>query len=171
MHLIITQMVSQDVQKCPKWGPNRYLKSSNSLKSKQKMKSNDNITIYYTLDRLGHHKSADLPFKHRRKSRLQSKHVFWCFKWQKISKSDPKSCPKGYPKWIKNHKKSVLGPSRVHLCASVTHLIAKWCPSTSKRTQNGHLGTLKGAKNSTESNNQVYNKQMYIFLFSYCFRS
>ena len=68
----------------------------------KKVKSNENITIYYTFDRLGHQKSADFPFKNRWKSRLQSKHVFWCLKWQNISKSGPKWSPQGHPKFIKN---------------------------------------------------------------------
>ena len=50
------------------------------------MKSNENITIYYTFDRLGHQKSADFPFNNRWKSRLNSKHVLQCFKSQKYQK-------------------------------------------------------------------------------------
>ena len=76
---------------------------------------------------------------------------------------------KGDPKSFKNRWKSSLGPSRVPLCASVTHLIAKWCQNGAQGPprwpKNGHLGTIKGAKNSTTSNNQVYNKEIYIFHF------
>ena len=49
----------------------------------------------------------------------------------------PKMMSKGVPKMYQQSIKSILGPSRVHLCASMTHLIAKRCP-------NGAQGSPKG---------------------------
>ena len=85
-------------------------------------------------------------------------------KYQKMTQN---GVQRGTQNVLKNHWKSILGPSRVHLCASVTHLIAKWCQNGAQGPprwlKNGHLGTLKGAKNSTKSSYQVYNKEIYIF--------
>ena len=67
--LKIIKLVPQDVQKCPKWGPNRTWNHQIHEKIK-KCKSNENTIIYCTFDRLGHHKSADVPFKNRWKSYL-----------------------------------------------------------------------------------------------------
>ena len=97
------------------------------------MKSHENTSIYNTFDRLGHQKSADFQLKNHQTSCLQSKHVFWCLKCQEIPKNYPTLCPEGPTKFIKNRETSPLGPSRVPLCASVTHLISKWC-------QNGTQG-------------------------------
>ena len=96
------------------------------------MKSNENLSIYNIFERLGHHETTNFPIKNHQKSCLQFKHTFWRSKWQKISKSDPKWCPKGHPKSIKNHPKSILGPSRVPLNASVSHLITKMVPKWSQ---------------------------------------
>ena len=109
------------------------------------MKSNENLSIYYVFERLGHHESANFPIKNHQKSCLQSKHAFWHPKSQKISKSDLKWSPMGDPKSIKNHWKSILAPSRVPLSASVPDLItemvskdlqmdSKWFPGDPKRT-------------------------------------
>ena len=86
------------------------------------------MRIYYTFDRLQRLNSQDCPNKIHQNSCLQSKQAFVHFKSQKIWKSDPKWSPEGDPKSIKNHEKSILGPSRAPLCASLLNLITKMVP-------------------------------------------
>ena len=73
---------------------------------------------------------------------MQSKQAFVHFKSQKIWKSDPKWLPEGDPKSIKNHEKSILGPSKAPLCASLLNLITKIVPKDPKMIENCHLVTL-----------------------------
>ena len=55
--------------------------------------------------------------------------------------------PKIHQKSLKIHPGTFQGPS-VCICGPFDcKMMPKWCPRTSKWTQNGHLGTLKGAKN------------------------
>ena len=49
---------------------------TNFMKKSKKVKSNENATIYNTFDRLGHHKSAEFPFKNHENPWLHTKHVF-----------------------------------------------------------------------------------------------
>ena len=42
----------------------------------------------------------------------------------------------------KNHEKSILGPSRAPLCASLLNLITRMLPKDTHMTENGHLVTL-----------------------------
>ena len=72
-----------------------------------------------------------------------------------------KGVPKMYQKSLKIHPGTFQGPSVCIRDPLDCKMVPKWCPRTSQMTQNGHPGTLKGAKNSTESTNQVYNKQIY----------
>ena len=94
----------------------------------EKVKSHENISIYYTFERLDHQKSQDFPIKINQNSCMQSKQAFVQFESQKIWKSDPKWSPEGDPKSTKNHEKSILGPSRAPLCASLLNLITKMVP-------------------------------------------
>ena len=73
---------------------------------------------------------------------MQSKQAFVHFKSQIIWKSNPKWSPEGYPKSIKNREKSILGPSRAPLCASLLNLITRMLPKDPHMTENGHLVTL-----------------------------
>ena len=73
---------------------------------------------------------------------MQSKQAFVHFKSQKIWKSDPKWSPEGNQKSIKNHEKSILGPSKAPLCASLLNLITKIVPKDPKMIENCHLVTL-----------------------------
>ena len=51
-----------------------------------------------------------------------------------VAREDPKS--------IKNQEKSILGPSRAPLCASLLNLITRMLPKDTHMTENGHLVTL-----------------------------
>ena len=74
-----------------------------------------------------------------------------------------KGKPKIHQKSLKIQLGTFRGPS-VCICDPLDcKMLPKLCPRTFKCTQNDHLGTLKGAKNSTKSNNQVYNREIYIF--------
>ena len=106
-----------------------YLKTSQSVQNEaprgtwshqnnenvEKVKFHENINIYYTFDWLGHQKSADVLSTNLQKSCLQSKHLFWCFKWREISKSDPTWSPKGDPESTKNPFWDLPGSLCVHL--------------------------------------------------------
>ena len=81
----------------------------------KKVKSNENMTIYYTFEGLGHQNSPEFPFKNQQKTWLQSKCHFGLFKSEKIWKSAPEGSPMGDPKSIKNHWKSILVPSECTL--------------------------------------------------------
>ena len=107
-----------------------------------KMRSHENINIYHTFERLDHQKAQDFPIKIHQNSCMQSKQAFVHFKSQKIWKSDPKWSPEGDPKSIKNHEKSILGPSRAPLCASLLNLITKMVPKDPQMIENCHLVTL-----------------------------
>ena len=107
IHQKITKMVSQDFPKSPKWGPKRYPKSSKS----EKVKSNENINIYYIFEGLGHQNSPEFPCRNQQKTWLQSKCDFGLFKSEKIWKSDPERSPMGDPKSTPNCWKSILVPS------------------------------------------------------------
>ena len=48
----------------------------------------------------------------------------------------------GNPKSIKNHEKSILGPSRAPLSASLLNLITKMVPKDPQMIENCHLVTL-----------------------------
>ena len=76
-----------------------------------------------------------------------------------------KGVPKMYQKSLKIHPGIFQGPSVCIRDSLDCKMVPKWCPRTSQSTQNGHLGTLKGPKNSTKSNHQVSNKQIYIVHF------
>ena len=75
------------------------------------MKSNENTSICYTFEGLGHQNSQEFPFKNQQKTWLLSKCDFGLLKSEKIWKSDPEWSPIGDPKSIKNHWKSILVPS------------------------------------------------------------
>ena len=72
----------------------------------------------------------------------------------------------GLQRGTQKSSKIIENPSRVHLCASVTHLIAKmvnkWCPRTSKWSQNGHPKTLKGNENQQNPRSYYVTKQFTI---------
>ena len=71
-------------------------------------------TVIQNCLQMGHPKSI----KNHQKSCMQSKPVVWCFKWQKISKNDPKWSPKGTQnpsKIIKNSSWDLPGSLCVHL--------------------------------------------------------
>ena len=78
----------------------------------EKVKSHENSSIYCTFERLDHQKPRDFPIKMNQNSCMQSKQAFVHFKSQIIWKSNPKWSPEADPKSIKNHEKSILGPSR-----------------------------------------------------------
>ena len=89
-------------------------------------------------------------------------------KYQKVIQNGVQRCPK-LPKMSqkssKIHPGTFQGPF-VCICDSLDcKMVPKWCSRTSKMIQNGHLGTLKGANNSTKPNNHVYNKQIQICHF------
>ena len=60
-------------------------------------------------------------------------------KYQKVTQN---GCQRGDPKSTKNYEKSILGPSRGPLCASLLNLITRMLPKDSHMTENGHLVTL-----------------------------
>ena len=142
----------QYTQKSSKW----CLKTSKSVQNEvprgtwshqnhekvEKVKSHENISIYYTFERSDHQKSQDFPIKINQNSCMQSKQAFVHFKSQTIWKSNPKWSPERDPKSIKNHEKSILGPSRAPLCASLLNLITRMLPKDPHMTENGHLVTL-----------------------------
>ena len=125
------------------------------------------------LDRLGHHKSADFPLKNHKKSCLQSKHVFWCFKWQKISKSDPKWSPNGENplRFINIHPGTFQGPSQCICDPLDCKMIPKWCPRTSKWSQNGHPRTLKVNENQQAPTTNYVTKRCIFWLVLHWFQS
>ena len=102
----------------------------------RKVKSNENHSIYYVFESLGHQKSADFPITNHQESCLESKHVFWYLKSHKIWKSDPTMIPKWHPKFMKNRCKSTRGHSRALLSETwhqiITKLMSKWSPRTPK---------------------------------------
>ena len=51
-----------------------------------------------------------------------------------VAREDPKS--------LKNHEKSILGPSRAPMSASLLNLITRMLPKDPHMTENGHLVTL-----------------------------
>ena len=142
----------QYTNKSPKWSP----KTSKSVQNEvprgtwshqnnekvEKVKSHENISIYCTFERLDHQKSQDFPIKINQNSCMQSKQAFVHFKSQIIWKSDPKWSPERDSKSIKNHEKSILGPCRAPLCASLLNLITRMLPKDPHMTENGHLVTL-----------------------------
>ena len=140
------------IRKSQKWSPKtpksvqnegpRGTWSHQNNKKVEKVKSHENMNIYYTFERLDHQKSQDFPIKIHQNPRMQSKQAFVHFKSQKIWKSDPKWSPEGDPKSIKNHEKSILGPCRAPLCASLLNLITRMLPKDTHMTENGHLVTL-----------------------------
>ena len=73
-----------------------------------------------------------------------------------------KGVPKMFQKTLKIHSGTFQSPSVCIRDPLDCKMVPKWCPRTSKRTKNGHLGTLKDAKKLTKPNNQVYNKQIHI---------
>ena len=103
-------MVSQDPQNHKNEVP-RGTQSHQNNEHSEKVKSNENINIYNTVEGLGHQNSAEVLFKNHRKTCLQSKCDCWPFKSEKIWKSDPEWPPMGDPKSTKNHWKSILVPS------------------------------------------------------------
>ena len=122
----------------------RGIWSHQNKENVEKVKSNENTTIYYTFDRLGHQKSADFPLKNHQKSCLQSKHVFWCLTWQEISKSDPKwfpEAPQMHQKSMKIQPGTFQGPSLCICDPLGCKMVPTVCP-------NDHLETLKGVKKS-----------------------
>ena len=103
-------MVSQDHQNHKNEVP-RGTQSHQNNGNSEKVKSNENINIYYTFEGLRHQNSPEFPFKNQQNTWLQSKWDFGLFKSEKIWKSDPEGSPMGDPKSIKNHWKSILAPS------------------------------------------------------------
>ena len=101
---------------------------------------NENTCFYNVFERLGHQKSADFPITNHQESWLQSKHAFWCFKSDKIWKSDPTMIPKWHPKFMKNRYKFTRGHSRALLSEPwhqiIIKLMPKWYPRTPKCSQN-----------------------------------
>ena len=108
------------------------------------MKSNENICVHCTFERLEHQKSQDVPIEIHQNACLQSKQAFAHFKSHKISKSDPKWSPEGDQNSIKDNEKSILGPSRAPLSASLFNLITRMLPKDPHMTENGHLVTNSG---------------------------
>ena len=138
------------------------------------MKSNENKVIYYTFDKLGHQKSAEIPFKNHEKACLHTTHVFWCFKSQNISKSDPKRSPKRpkiHQKSLKIQLGSCQGPSVCICDPRDCKMVPKCCPRTSKWRQNGHLGTLKGVKNQQNPVIRYTVNRFILFVFIHGFQS
>ena len=101
----------------------------------EKVKSNENHSIYCVFERSGHWKTDYFPFRIHQGIWLQCRSAFCDSKTQKVSKSDSKLAPAGTPKSIKNLKKTTLGPMRVSLSASLTHLINKILPNRPQRSQ------------------------------------
>ena len=83
-------------------------------------------------------------------------------KWPKMV---AKGVPKIYKKSLNIQSETFQGPSVCIRDPLDCKMVPKWRPRTSKRTQNGYLGTLKRARNETKSNNQIYNKQTCISHF------
>ena len=119
-----TNEISMHIQytrKSQKWSPKtsqshqnevpRGTQSRQNNENSEKVKSNENINIYYTFEGLGHQNSQEFPFKNQQKTWLLSKCDFGLLKSEKIWKSDPEWPPMGNPKSIKNHWKSILVPS------------------------------------------------------------
>ena len=84
---------------------------------------------------------------------------------KKLPQIVSKGVPNMYRKSLKIHPGTFQGPSVCTRDPFDCKTVPKWCPRTFKRTPNRYLGTLTGAKHSTKSNNQLYNKQNYIFDF------
>ena len=142
----------QYTRKSQKWSPKtsqsdqnevpRGTQSGQNNEISEKVKSNENINIYYTFERSDHQTSQDFPIKINQNSCMQSKQAFVHFKSQTIWKSNPKWSPEGDPKSIKNHEKSILGPSRAPLSASLLNFITKMVPKDPQMTENCHLVNL-----------------------------
>ena len=150
-------MTSQCCQKPSKWCletskdlqievPRGTWNHQNQQKVKN-MKSNENHSIYYVFEGLGHQKSADFRIRNHQESCLQSKPTFWHLKTHKIAKSDSKVSSMGDPKSIKNRQKFPLGHPRVLLSAPLQQMTAKVMPKcllrTSKCSKNGFSRPLK----------------------------
>ena len=86
-------------------------RSNRNNENPEKVKSNENINIYSTLEGLGHQNSPEFPCRNQQKTWLQSKCDFGLFKSEKIWKSDPERSPMGDPKSTPNCWKSILVPS------------------------------------------------------------
>ena len=108
----------QYTRKSQKWSPKtsqshqnevpRGTQSRQNNENSEKVKSNENINIYNTLEGLGHQNSPEFPCRNQQKTRLQSKCDFGLFKSEKIWKSDPERSPMGDPKSTPNCWKSIL---------------------------------------------------------------
>ena len=87
----------------------------------------------------------------------------------------PKMVSNGVPqidqRSLKIHPGTFQGPS-VCICDSLDcKMVLKWCPRTSRWTQNGHLVTLKGAKNQQNAIiHHVTNRFIYC-MFIHWFQS
>ena len=111
----------QYTRKSQKWSPKtsqshqnevpRGTQSRQNNENSEKVKSNENINIYNTLEGLGHQNSPEFPCRNQQKTWLQSKCDFGLFKSEKIWKSDPERSPVGDPKSTPNCWKSILVPS------------------------------------------------------------
>ena len=111
----------QHTRKSQKWSPKtsqshqnevpRGSQSRQNNENSEKVKSNENISIYYTFEGLGHQNSPEFPYRNQQKTWLQSKCDFGLFKSEKIWKSDPERSPMGDPKSTPNCWKSILVPS------------------------------------------------------------
>ena len=73
--------------------------------------------------------------------------------------------PKMFQKSLKIHPGTFQSPSVCIRDPLDCKMVPKWCPRTSKMTPKWTSGDPKKAKNSTTCNNQVYNKEIYIFHF------
>ena len=103
----------QYTRKSQKWCPKtsqghqnevpRGPRSHQNNENVEKVKSNENHSIYYTFERLGHQNSREFLFKNHQKTWLQSRCDFELYKSEKIWKNDAEGSPMGDPKSIKNH--------------------------------------------------------------------
>ena len=111
----------QYTRRSQKWSPKtsqshqnevpRGTRSHQNNENSEKVKSNENTSIYITFEGLGHQNSSEFPFKNQQKTWLLSKCDFGLLKSEKLWKSDAEWPPMGNPKSIKNHWKSILVPS------------------------------------------------------------
>ena len=129
IHQKIIKMVSQDPQNHKNEVP-RGTQSHQNNKHSEKVKSNENINIYNTVEGLGHQNSAEVLFKNHRKACLQSKCDCWPFKSEKIWKSDPEWPPMGDPKSTKITGNQFWSLLSAPLHPMITKILKKWCPKT-----------------------------------------
>ena len=139
-------MVSQDFQMFQKWGPNRYLKSSKSLK---RQKHEIQWKPQYLLCFL---KRWNITNQLTFQSKIIKNHACnpnMLFdtpnhrKYQKVTQNGLQWGTQNPSKIIENLFWHPPGSPWVHLCPTWS---PKWSPRTSTWTQNGLLGTKKNIK-------------------------